>query len=169
MSWLQSGHHVVNFSIWWEFQYLQDSSQGMAQNVIYNSWRGTIKVLDFAYWLWLFGLIWMFFFVPSCSHFSDYTFILWPNFSADKRQAEDMESGQGDHGVPLYFSLRERSDLVRREIWVWTCVEDRDLGWPHISRNTNDGLKEIAGLSLSVLMFMEEKNLWGEDLMDRGV
>ena len=34
MSWLQSGHHVVNFSTWWGFQY-QDSSEEMAPNIIY--------------------------------------------------------------------------------------------------------------------------------------
>ena len=43
MSWLQSGHHIVNFSAWWGFQYLQDSSQDMAQNIIYSPWEGTKK------------------------------------------------------------------------------------------------------------------------------
>ena len=43
MLWLQFGHHVVNyFPIQWGFQYLQDSSQDMVQNVIYSPWEGTI-------------------------------------------------------------------------------------------------------------------------------
>ena len=36
MSWLQSGHHVVNFFHLMEVSVLQDSSQDMAQNIIYS-------------------------------------------------------------------------------------------------------------------------------------
>ena len=41
MSWLQSGHHVVNFFhlVW--FPIIQNSSQDMAQNIIYSPWGGT--------------------------------------------------------------------------------------------------------------------------------
>ena len=42
----------------------------MAQNIIYNPEK-EIKVLDYAYWLLLFGLFWRFSFVSAFSHFSD--------------------------------------------------------------------------------------------------
>ena len=34
--WLQSGHCVVNFSTWWGYQYLQNSSQDRAGNITYS-------------------------------------------------------------------------------------------------------------------------------------
>ena len=41
MSWLLSGHHVINFSTRCGFQHLQDSSQDMAQNIISSPGEGT--------------------------------------------------------------------------------------------------------------------------------
>ena len=73
MSWLESGHRVVNLSTWWGFQCLQDSSWDMAQNVIYSLWgRAKSSWLCFMTTLLsLFGLLWLFSFVSACSHFSD--------------------------------------------------------------------------------------------------
>ena len=58
--------HLVGLSV------LQDSSQDMAQNIIYSPW-GEIKgpCLCLMSTLLLFGLLWLFSFVSSCSHFSD--------------------------------------------------------------------------------------------------
>ena len=43
VSWLQSGHHAVNFSTWWGFLFLQKSSQDMAHSFIYGPGGGTVK------------------------------------------------------------------------------------------------------------------------------
>ena len=68
---LQSGHHVVNFSTWWGFQYLQDSSQDMAQNIVYSPWEETkgpcLCLMTKLLW---FDLLWLFSFVSACSFFS---------------------------------------------------------------------------------------------------
>ena len=62
MSRLQSGHHVVNvFLRVGGSQYLQDSSQLMAQNISYSPWAGTKGPwLCLMTKLLLFGLIWRF-------------------------------------------------------------------------------------------------------------
>ena len=67
ISWLQSGHlYLVGLSV------SQGSSQDMAQNIIYRPW-GEIKCpwLCLTTTLVLFGLLWLFSFVSSCSHCSD--------------------------------------------------------------------------------------------------
>ena len=72
MSWLQSGHRVVNFSTWCGFQYLQHSSQDTAQNMISSPWGGTKGPwLCLMTKLLLFGLLWLFSFVSTFSYFSD--------------------------------------------------------------------------------------------------
>ena len=72
------GSVQLTSSTWWEFQYLQNSSKEMAQNIIYSPWGGTkgpwlclmAKVL-------LFCLAWLFSFLSAFSHFSDliYSFL----------------------------------------------------------------------------------------------
>ena len=47
LSWLQSGHHVVNFSHLVGLQYLQDGSQVVAQNIWFLLEK-ELKVLDSA-------------------------------------------------------------------------------------------------------------------------
>ena len=73
----------------------------MAQNIICSPWGGTKGPwLCLMTRLLLLGLLWLFSFVSTCSHFSD-KLILWLKCSADKRQAEDM--GGKDHRVLLCF------------------------------------------------------------------
>ena len=60
--------------IWWGFQYLQESSQNMAQNIIYSPWGSPWLYLKAK--LLLFGLLWLFSFVSAFSHFSDQTYSL---------------------------------------------------------------------------------------------
>ena len=43
VSWLQSGHHAVNFSTWWGFPFLQKSSQDLAHSFMYGPGGGTVK------------------------------------------------------------------------------------------------------------------------------
>ena len=63
--------YLTSFT-WWGFQYLPDSSQDMAQNIIYSSWEGTKSPwLCLVTKLLLLGLLWLFSFVSACSHFSD--------------------------------------------------------------------------------------------------
>ena len=59
-------------STWWGLQYPYDSSQDMAQSTIYSPWEETKGPwLYLVAKLLLFGLLWLFSFVPACSHFSD--------------------------------------------------------------------------------------------------
>ena len=74
-------------STWWGFQYLQNSSKDVAQNIIYSTWRGTKGP-----WRCLMTII-----ILSCLLFRCFCIFsfLWLNlffyysFSTDKRQAED--------------------------------------------------------------------------------
>ena len=65
------GCRIVHFSLCW-FRCLSDSSQDMAQNIIYSPWEGTQGPwLCLMTKLLLFGLLWLFSFVFACSHFLD--------------------------------------------------------------------------------------------------
>ena len=59
-------------STWWGFQYLENSSKEMAQNIIHSPWRGTKGpwLCSMAKQLW-FCLVWLFFFLSAFSQFSD--------------------------------------------------------------------------------------------------
>ena len=89
-SWLQTGHHAVNFSTWWGFQYLQDSPQEVAQNVICSPWGG--KSLDYAWW-------WNYFYVVPFACFSLFQPVLislikltlWPKFFHRQKECRGHE------------------------------------------------------------------------------
>ena len=62
----------LTFSTWWGFQSLQDSSQDMAQNIVYSPWEGTKGPwLCLITKLLLFSLVGLFSSVSAFSHFSD--------------------------------------------------------------------------------------------------
>ena len=65
MLWEKSGHHVFNFSTLWRFQYLLDSSQDMAQNIIYSPWEETKGPWPRLMTKLLSGLLWLFSFVSA--------------------------------------------------------------------------------------------------------
>ena len=72
---LRHGYSVVimqlTSSMWRGFPFLRDSSQDMAQSVIYCSWEGTKGPwLCLMAKLLLLGLLWLFSFVSAFSHFS---------------------------------------------------------------------------------------------------
>ena len=103
MSWLQSGHHVVNF-----FQLVGVSVSTTAHRIqlriLSIALEEELKVLDFASWLNYYYLV-SFDCFPLFLHFltSLIKLILWLNFFSDKRQAEDM--GGKDHRVLLCVTL----------------------------------------------------------------
>ena len=115
--------------IWWEFQYLQNSSKDTAQNIISSPWGGT-KVLDLVGWLncYYFVLLNCF---PSFLHFltSLIQFILWRKFFY-RQKAEDM--GGSVLGKPtrvlLCFNITEiKSTLLSQFMYPWyRCYSLRD-------------------------------------------
>ena len=120
MSWLQSGHHVVNFSPQWVFPYASDSSQDMPQNTICSPCRGTG-----APWLCLrttsllFGFLWLFSFVSAFSH--SFKLILWLT-TFHRQKADRGPKGQGLWG-PAPFP---QQTCPGRE---WVCILGVQAGW----------------------------------------
>ena len=123
MSWLQSCHHVVNFSTWWEFQCLQDRWQDMAQNIIHSPWEGTKGPwLCLLTTLLLFSLFRLFSLV-SAFLASLIKLILWLQFSTGKRQAEDVVRRPGSYSTALFSGNGVSSwpwDRCAR--WVWQSL-----------------------------------------------
>ena len=71
------GSIQLNSSTWWEFQYLQNSSKDMTQNIIYSPWLCLMaKVI-------LFCLAWLFSFLTSLIKF-----ILWLKFFYKQKAGE---------------------------------------------------------------------------------
>ena len=113
MSWCQSGRRVVNFCTCWGFQYLWDSSQDMAQNIVRSpGGRARLPCLRFMPKRFSLALVFLFlhFFF---SLLSSWNLLFGWSFSTDKRQVEDM-------GDKLHFSLGPQTHLTLHRLAAWS-------------------------------------------------
>ena len=94
------------------FEYLQDSSQDVAQNIIYSPGERTKGPwLCLTTILLLFSLLALFSFVSAfLSSLIKRIFLL--KFSTNKRQAEDLVGGGKDHRILLPFTTGKDSKTL---------------------------------------------------------
>ena len=147
---LACGQHTVNFFHLVGFQYLQNSSKDMAQNIICSPWgRPKVPWLCLMVKALLFCLTWLF----SFCIFS----LLWLNvffdysFSTDKRQAEDVVVGGSilgrPHRILLVTPWEQHLKIMKLGDSQWTIQSDYLLLKTQ-SICTQSGLNQLFTLSL---------------------